>query len=130
MACLEETKARHDVEDKPASVDTTPEVAHEQEVPLEANLEKIEPNPGETEAIVERQETSNKEVAINSRRACQDERTTCQETMEACLEGKEEPASMELKPEVADEEVPLEDAVVMTVGEPRKRRRDQLHLAA
>jgi hypothetical protein len=103
-------------------VDTTPEVAREQEVPLEANLEKIEPNPGETEAVMERQETSNEEVAINSPRACQDERTTCQETMEACLEGKEEPASVELKPEVADEEVPLEDVVVM--------RQDQRHLAA
>jgi chromosome segregation ATPase len=54
VACLEETEARLEVEDKPASVDTTPEVAHEQEVPLEANVEKIEPNPGETEAIVER----------------------------------------------------------------------------
>jgi hypothetical protein len=50
--------------------------------------------------------------------------------MEACLEGKEEPASMEFKPEVADEKVPLEDAVVMPVGEPRKRRWDQRHLAA
>jgi hypothetical protein len=88
MACLEKTEARIEVEDKPASVDTTPEVAHKQEVPLEANLEKIEPNPGETEAVVERQETSNEEVAINSPRACQDERTTCQETMEACLEGR------------------------------------------
>jgi hypothetical protein len=120
MACLEETEARLELEDKPASVDTTPEVAREQEIPLEANLEKIEPNPGETEAVVERQETSNEEVVINSPRACQDERTTCQEPMEPCLEGKEEPPSMELKPEVADEEVQLEDAVVMPVGEPKE----------
>jgi hypothetical protein len=112
---LEETEARLEVEEKPASVDTTPEVAHEQEIPLEANLDNIEPNPGETEAVVERQQTTNEEVAINSPRACQDERTTCQETMEACLKGKEEPASMELKPEVADEEVLLEDAVVKPV---------------
>jgi hypothetical protein len=49
--------------------------------------------------------------------------------MEARLE-EEKPASMEMKPEVADEEVPLEDAVVMPVGEPRKRRRDRQHLAA
>jgi hypothetical protein len=41
MACVEETEARLEVVDKPASVVTTPEVAHEQEVPLEANLEKI-----------------------------------------------------------------------------------------
>jgi hypothetical protein len=89
-ACQETMGARLEAQE-PASVDTTPEVAHEQEVPLEVNLEKIEPNPGETEAVVERQQTTNEEVAINSPRACQDERTTCQETMEACLEGKEEP---------------------------------------
>jgi hypothetical protein len=52
----------------------------------------------------------------------------CQETMETCLECKE-PASVDMKPEVADEEVPLEDAVVTPVGEPRKRRRDR-HLPA
>jgi hypothetical protein len=34
-ACLEETEARLEVEGKPASVVTTPEVAHEQEVPRE-----------------------------------------------------------------------------------------------
>jgi hypothetical protein len=65
IACLEETEARLEVDDKPVSMDTTPEVAHEQEVPLEANLERIEPNPGETEAVMERQETPNEEVAIN-----------------------------------------------------------------
>jgi hypothetical protein len=48
----------------------------------------------------------------------------CQETMEACPECKE-PASVEMTPEVAHEqEVPLEDAAVMPVGEPRKGRRD------
>jgi hypothetical protein len=36
-----------------------------------------------------------------------------------------EPASVEMKPEVAHEEVPVEDAVRMPVGEPRKRRRDR-----
>jgi hypothetical protein len=44
--------------------------------------------------------------------------------------GKEEPASEDIEPEVADEEVPLEDAVVMAVGEPRNKRRDQQNLAA
>jgi chromosome segregation ATPase len=34
------------------------------------------------------------------------------------------PGSVEMKPEVA-QEVPLEDAVVMPVGEPRNRCRDQ-----
>jgi hypothetical protein len=34
-ACQETMEARLEAEDKPASVDTTPEVAHEQEVPAE-----------------------------------------------------------------------------------------------
>jgi hypothetical protein len=60
----------------------------------------------------------------------QEETMAFQETMKARLE-EEEPASVEMKPEVAHEqEVPLEDAVVMPVGEPRRRRRDQQHLAA
>jgi hypothetical protein len=125
---------------------------------VEANLEKIEPNPGEKEAAVERQETSNEEVAINSLMACQNERTTCQEATKANpekmepidraiailehmiattkanqetiattdLKGNpeemecEEPTSVDMTPEVAHEEVPKEDAVVMPVREPRK----------
>jgi hypothetical protein len=35
MACEGKTEARLEVEDKPASVDTTPEVADDREVPLE-----------------------------------------------------------------------------------------------
>jgi hypothetical protein len=88
---------------------------------MEANLDKTEPNPGENQAAVERRETLNEEVAVHPLRACRNETMACQETMEARLE-EEKPAPMELKPEVADE-VPLEDAVVMSVGEPRKRRR-------
>jgi hypothetical protein len=53
----------------------------------------------------------------------------CQETMEVHLE-EEKRASMELKSEVAQQEVQREDAVFMPVGELRKRRRDQRHLAA
>jgi hypothetical protein len=46
----------------------------------------------------------------------------CQE-MEARLE-EEEPASVDMKPEVAqDEKVPIEDTTVMAVGEPKKKRR-------
>jgi hypothetical protein len=37
---------------------------------METNLEKVEPNPGEKEAAVERQETPNEEVAIHPLRAC------------------------------------------------------------
>jgi hypothetical protein len=53
-----------------------------------------------------------------------EETMACQEKMEARLE-EEKPASMEMKPEVADEEVLREDATVMPVGEPRKRRQSQ-----
>jgi hypothetical protein len=58
-----------------------------------------------------------KDLKING-----EETMTCQEKMEVRLE--EEPTSVEMKPVAAHEEVPLEDAEVMPVGEPRKRRRD------
>jgi hypothetical protein len=94
---------------------------------MEDSLEIMEPNPGGNEAVVERRETLNEEVAVHTLRACRNETMACQETMEARLK-KGKPTSMELKPEMADE-VPLEDAVLMPVGEPRKMRRDR-HLAA
>jgi hypothetical protein len=50
--------------------------------------------------------------------------------MEARLE-EQEPASEDMTPEVADDqEVPVEDAEVRLVAEPRKRRRDGQNLAA
>jgi hypothetical protein len=52
----------------------------------------------------------------------------CQENREARLEGKEEPTSEDREPEVA-QEVPVEDAAVMPVREPRNRRRDRRNLA-
>jgi hypothetical protein len=39
----------------------------------------MEPNPEEKEAVVERQEIPNEEVAIHSLRACRNERTAIQE---------------------------------------------------
>jgi hypothetical protein len=58
-----------------------------------------------------------------------EETMACQDTMEALLE-EDKPASVDMTPEVAHEqEVPVEDATVMPVGEPRKRRRDR-NLAA
>jgi hypothetical protein len=54
-----------------------------------------------------------------------EETTACQGTMEAHLE-TEEPDSVDMTPEVADDqEVPREDAEVTAVGEPKKRRQDQ-----
>jgi hypothetical protein len=38
---------------------------------MEASINKIEPNSGEKEAVAERQEIPNKEVAVHSLRACQ-----------------------------------------------------------
>jgi hypothetical protein len=87
--------------------------------PMEANLERMEPNPEGKEAAVERQETLNEEVAVHPLRACRNEGTACQETTEAYLEEKEEPDSDEMKPEVAHQEVLREDARMMPVGEPR-----------
>jgi hypothetical protein len=57
-----------------------------------------------------------------------EETMACQEKTEARLQ--EKPASVDMTPEVAREEVPREDAVDMPGGEPRKRRRDRRHLAA
>jgi hypothetical protein len=58
-----------------------------------------------------------------------EETMACQEIMEARLQ-EDKPASVDTTPEVArDQEVPVEDAARMSVGEPGKRRRDR-HLAA
>jgi hypothetical protein len=54
---------------------------------------------------------------------------TCLEKTEARLEGKEEPASVEMKPEVAQQEVPREDAAVMPVRGLRKQRRGRRQAA-
>jgi hypothetical protein len=64
--------------------------------PEKENLEKMEPNPGEKVAVVERQEIPNEEVAIHSLRECRSERTACQEMTEANLEC-EEPISADMK---------------------------------
>jgi hypothetical protein len=61
------------------------------------SLEKMEPNPGEKEAVVERQEIPNEMIAIHSLMACRNERTACKETMGACLECEEPtPAGMKV----------------------------------
>jgi hypothetical protein len=67
--------------------------------------------------------------AIREIKFSRGEATARQETMEARLE-VEEPASVDMTPEVADDhEVPREDAEVMAVGGPKERCRDR-HLAA
>jgi hypothetical protein len=59
---------------------------------VEDNLEKMEPNPGEKEAVVERQESPNEEVAIHSRKTWRNERTVCQEATKSNPE-KRKPTS-------------------------------------
>jgi hypothetical protein len=59
-----------------------------------------------------------------------EETMACQGNMEARLEAEDKPASVDTTPDVArDQEVPVEDAEVMPVGEPKKRHRDRRHLA-
>jgi hypothetical protein len=69
--------------------------------------------------------------AIKDLKFNREETMACQEIMEARLEVEDRPASVDTTPEAAHEqEVPREDAEVMPVGEPRKRRQDRRHLAA
>jgi hypothetical protein len=94
---------------------------------MEANSEKMEPNPGEKEAVVERQKIPNEEAAIHSLMACRKETMACQETMEALLEC-EEPTSVDMESEAEHWEVRKEDTIVKPVKGWKKRHRDQ-HLA-
>jgi hypothetical protein len=56
----------------------------------------------------------------------EEEAMACKEKTEVRLEEEEEPTSVEIKPEVADDqEVPVQDAEVVPVGEPGKKRRDR-----
>jgi hypothetical protein len=60
-----------------------------------------------------------------------DEMMACRETMKAHLEEKE-PTSLDRKPETAEqkEEFPVEDATVMPVREPKRKRHRDRNLAA
>jgi hypothetical protein len=67
---------------------------------------------------------------LTNRKDIRKEKIACQEKTEAHLE-KDKPASVDTAPEVADnQEVPVEDAEVRSVAEPRKRGRDRRNLAA
>jgi hypothetical protein len=67
---------------------------------------------------------------LTNRKDIRKEMMTCQEKTEARLE-EDKPASVDTTREVAhDQEVPVEDAEVRSVAEPRKRRRDGQNLAA
>jgi hypothetical protein len=71
------------------------------------------------------------DAQLTDMRISRKETMACQGKTEARLEVEDKPASVDTTPEVADDqEVPLEDAEVLSVGEPRKRRRDGRNLAA
>jgi hypothetical protein len=91
-----------------------------------------------TEAMRRRIGTSHKEMFAETKPERDMETMACRETTEAHLEEEEtmacqemearpeekEPTSSDMKPEAAERrEVPVEDAEVMPVGEPKKKRR-------
>jgi hypothetical protein len=83
---------------------------------LKEMTEKMDANMGSMKAELK--------SAIENLKTNQEETMACQGNVEACLEKEDKPASVDMTPEVAHEEVPREDAARMPVGEPRKRRRD------
>jgi hypothetical protein len=93
---------------------------------------KIDRMDANMEFMQERMNARHKEMMawLTGRNDTREETMACQENMEARPEGKEEPTSTDMEPEVAHEEVPKEDAAVMLVGEPRNRHRDRQNLAA
>jgi peptidoglycan hydrolase CwlO-like protein len=93
---------------------------------MKANQKNADANQAKAEAdmktMQEKLDASHKEAE-----AMRNEMKTNQAELKSAIAQIEwkKPASVEMKPEVAHEEVPLEDAAVMPVEEPRKRRRDQ-----
>jgi hypothetical protein len=88
---------------------------------IKTTQDKMEANMGSMQAELK---SAIKDLKING-----EETMACQETMEARLEGKEEPASEEMKPEVAYQEVSREHATVMPVAGLRKQRRGRKQAA-
>jgi hypothetical protein len=106
MACREGTEARLE-EENPVSVYTKPPAAQQEEVPIVIPV-------GEPEEDM---------TSINRKKTM-----ACHE-MEERLE--EQPTSVDRKPEAAEQrEVLVENAEVMPVGEPKKKRRRDRKLAA
>jgi hypothetical protein len=98
----------------------------------EEMLAAIKANEETTTRMDANMETMRTELisTIKNLKLNREETTACQETMGARLEA-EEPASVDMTPGVAEEqEVPVQDAEVVPVGEPGKKRRDRRLLAA
>jgi hypothetical protein len=84
-----------------------------------ANPQKIEPNSGEKETVMDRQEIPNEEVAVHSLRTCRSETEASQE------ETKTEPDPRKMQSVEEHQGIPKEEAAVMPVGGVKKRRRDR-----
>jgi peroxiredoxin family protein len=81
-------------------------------------------------ARLEKMDASHKEMVAEIKPERDVETMACQETTEVRIE-EEKLTSVDRKPEVAEQrEVPVEDAEVMAVGEPKKKRRTDRKLAA
>jgi hypothetical protein len=83
----------------------------------------MESNPEEKETLLEQHDIPNEVVEVHPLRTCQSETAASQEAT------KTEPDPGKMQSVEEHLEIPKEDAVVMPVGEPRKRRRDR-NLAA
>jgi hypothetical protein len=83
-----------------------------------ANPEKIEPNPGEKETSVQRQDIPNEEVAVQSQKTCRSETAASQEYTET----KPDPGKMQCVEE--HQVIPKDEGAMMPVGELRTRHRD------
>jgi hypothetical protein len=79
-----------------------------------------------TAAMQEKMGASNMEMVSAFKPEIEEETMGCREMTEVHLE-EEKPASVDTKPEAAQqEEVPVENAKVMPVGEPKKKRRSEI----
>jgi hypothetical protein len=86
---------------------------------MEARINKTEPNLGEEETALNRNEIPNEVVEVHPLRTCQSETVASQEAT------KTEPDLGKMQSVEEYQEIPMEDAAVMPVGGLRKRRRDR-----
>jgi hypothetical protein len=77
-ACLQKTEARIETGQEQGNAERETELE-------EVEAPDLDANPGETEAVVQRQEIPNEEAAFHSMRAWRKETVVCQETMEAVM---------------------------------------------
>jgi hypothetical protein len=86
---------------------------------MEANKEDL---LAKIDGRLEKMDNSHMEMVSAFKPEIEEETMACQETTEARLE-EEKPTSVDRKPEAAEEEVPVEDAIVKPVKGRKKRYR-------